>query len=345
MPDQVSQPQTKSLTVDEASDILNAAIKATESRLPEVQRFELHQREARLFALSGLFADIKGTSEQQAIAQAFVKIDLGESIGLSSAEAMTGIDIIQGRVAISANIRAARMQRAGYDWDVLQLDNKGCRLQLKFKGQYLLCEEEDANGVVRRVPVVVSFTEADASLAGLLGKDNYKKHPRNMYFARAITNAQRWYAPGILSANILTSEEVEDLRVTPESILPASQEIIDQSPSKSEAVKNIVKERAKKAGAGKTQEPSAAAPSQTQETTPSTAPQTGNGSQGGMPEKPPSTTSQQTTGGDDNPDAEPAGDLFAQVERKETKPESKPGPVAVEKPKPSAPPPLDDDWG
>ena len=70
MPEQTTQPQTttKSLTVDEASDILNAAIKATESRLPEVQRFELHQREARLFALSGLFADInlelKGFAEQ-----------------------------------------------------------------------------------------------------------------------------------------------------------------------------------------------------------------------------------------------------------------------------------------
>ena len=101
---------------------------------------------------------------------------------------------------------------------------------------------------------------------------------------------------------------------------------------------------AEKASKATKKEPSAAAPSQTQETTPSTAPQTGNGSQGGTQEKSPSNTSQQTTGGD-NPDAEPAGDLFGQTERKETKPESKPGPVAVEKPKASAPPPIDDsEW-
>jgi len=98
-----SQPQASTQTItqnlppnSEADGILAAAIKATESRLPEVQKFELHQRQAKLFALSGLFSDIKGTSLEQALAQAFVKIDLGESMGLSPAEAMTGIDIIQG---------------------------------------------------------------------------------------------------------------------------------------------------------------------------------------------------------------------------------------------------------
>lgn len=194
--------------------ILTAAIRATETKLVEVQKFELHQRQARLFALSNLFADIKGQTPEQSIAQAFVKIDLGESMGLSPAEAMTGIDLIQGRVAISANIRAAKMQRAGYDWDVLQLDDKGCRLRLKYKGQPLMQEETDEHGNVRKVPVVVAFTEREATRAGLIGKDNYKKNPPNMYFARAITNAQRWYAPGILTLNILSSEEAVDLPVS-----------------------------------------------------------------------------------------------------------------------------------
>jgi hypothetical protein len=42
---------------------------------------------------------------------------------------MTGIDIIQGRVSVGSSLRAARMQRAGYSWDILQLDDKGCRLR------------------------------------------------------------------------------------------------------------------------------------------------------------------------------------------------------------------------
>jgi hypothetical protein len=178
----------------------------------DVQQFEFQQRAARLFAMSGLFADIKGQSPEQSIAQAFVKISLGESMGFNPAESMTGIDIIQGRVAISANMRASRMQRAGYDWDIVQLDDKGCSLKLKYRGEYILCEEVDGKtGEIRKVPVVITFGETEAARAGLIGKDNYKKNPRNMFFARAITNAQRWYAPGILSINILSAEEVESV--------------------------------------------------------------------------------------------------------------------------------------
>jgi len=242
---QQQQPLTQTTTQTpqtvEADGILAAAIKATESRLPEVQKFELHQRQARLFALSGLFSDIKGTSLEQALAQAFVKIDLGESMGLSPAEAMTGIDLIQGRVAISANIRAARMQRAGFSWDILQLDDKGCRLSLKYKGQQLYREDVDEKtGEVTKSPAVVSFTEADAARAGLSSKDNYKKNPRNMFFARAITNAQRWYAPGILSVNILSTEEAMDLS----SIDLETKSAIDAAPTKTDAVKAVVAKRA-----------------------------------------------------------------------------------------------------
>jgi len=41
---------------------------------------------------------------------------LGEAMGFSAAESMTGIDIIKGRQAIGANLRATRMQRAGFSW-------------------------------------------------------------------------------------------------------------------------------------------------------------------------------------------------------------------------------------
>lgn len=243
MADQQAQgaQQSTAQTLEAAStqEIMAAVIKATESRSLEVQKFELHQRQARLFALSGLFADIKGQSQEQALAQAFVKIDLGDGMGLSPAEAMTGIDLIQGRVAISANIRAARMQRAGYEWDLLQLDDKGCRLQLRFKGQLLMREEVDEKtGEITTVPAVISFTAEDANRAGLLGKDNYKKNPRNMFFARAITNAQRWYAPGILSLNILSTEEAIDVPVDDDG-----KSAIDISGTRTETVRQAVAHR------------------------------------------------------------------------------------------------------
>jgi hypothetical protein len=167
----------------------------------DVQKFELQQRMARLFAKSGLFADVKGMNEEQAIAAVFVKIALGDSMGLSAAESVTGIDIIQGRVAIGANIRAARMQRAGFDWNVLRHDNDGCWLAIKKDGVQLLREDGQ--------PAIVAFTLDDAKRADLISKSNWQKFKLEMYFARAITRAQRWYAPGVLGVSILSKEEIE----------------------------------------------------------------------------------------------------------------------------------------
>jgi hypothetical protein len=175
---------------------------------PDIEQFELQQRMARLFVASKLFSDVKGVSETEAIAQAFTKIALGASMGFSAAESMTGIDIVQGRIAVSAQLRAARMQRAGFEWDVLQLDDQGCRLLLKKNGAPIVTTVIDGDGTQIEVAAIVSFTADDAKRAGLAGKDNYQRYKPDMFFARAITRAQRWYAPGVLSLDVMSTEEV-----------------------------------------------------------------------------------------------------------------------------------------
>lgn len=189
-------------------------------KAPEVEKFELQQRTARLFAYSGLFSDIRGATVEQATAQAFVKIALGESMGFTVAESMTGIDIIKGRVAVGANLRAARMQRAGYGWEILQLDEGGCRLKLKLNGKPLYTEVIDqGTGELTTIQATVSFMRSDAeritstdregTKTRMIDKDNYRNYAPDMYFARAITRAQRWYAPGVLSLDVPTREEAE----------------------------------------------------------------------------------------------------------------------------------------
>lgn len=178
-----------------STEITPAPQREVQYLTPEAERFALQQRMAKLFYVSGLFADIKGQGVEQSIAQAFVKIALGDSMGFSAAESMQGIDIIKNRPAVGAQLRAARMQRNGYTWDVLQCDDKGCRLQL-YKGDKKLGE--------------VSYMEADAKAAGLLSKDNWKNDPSSMYFARAITRSQRRYAPGVLSLDVMSTEEAFD---------------------------------------------------------------------------------------------------------------------------------------
>jgi hypothetical protein len=115
---------------------------------------------------------------------------------------------VQGRIAVSAQLRAARMQRAGFEWDILELGDQGCRLLLKKNGAPIVTRMVDGSGEEIEVPAIVSFTAEDAKRAGLAGKDNYQKYKPDMFFARAITRAQRWYAPGVLSLDVMSTEEV-----------------------------------------------------------------------------------------------------------------------------------------
>ncbi len=162
----------------------------------EMRQWEHHQRMAKLFVMSGCFSDIKGQSEAQAIAQAMVKIELGRSMGFGAAESMKGIDLIQGRPAIAAELRAARMAANGYKWRFEEQSEKRVAILLFDRGQPL------GN---------IEWTIEEAQRMGLTGKDNWKKSPSDMLWARCISRAQRRFAPHVLSVNILTREEAMDL--------------------------------------------------------------------------------------------------------------------------------------
>lgn len=206
---------------------------ATARRVQEVRademRFEFQQRRAKLFASSGLFT-VKGVDGNMAIAQAMVKIELGEAMGFTPAESLQGINIINGVTSISSALRASKMQAGGYGWTIQWLGNEnectGCRLWLTYRGRPIV----DRNGD----QVSEAFTQVDAgkmlttiykddpkfpgdykkrikTRVSILEKENWQMSPRNMYFARAITNAQRFYAPSALNVNILSTEEAYDI--------------------------------------------------------------------------------------------------------------------------------------
>jgi len=209
VPQQATAAATEATALDQIVEKTQSEVSQT--ALFQREQFLFKQRLASLFALSGLFTD-SGTKErplskEEAIAQAFVKIELGESMGFTPAESMQGIDIIKGRPAVGAHLRSARMKAAGYDWKFARHDDKGCKILLYRHGKPLL----NADGM----QAASEFTEAEAARInkGRDGtiKDNWKNAPKNMYFARCITNAQRWYAPDVLNPRILSTEEAIDL--------------------------------------------------------------------------------------------------------------------------------------
>lgn len=131
------------------------------------------------------------------MAQAFVKIQAGKELGIAPFAAMNAFNIIKGKIVMSGNGIAALIDRhPDFDYSVLQLDDKGCKIEF-FR-----------DGVLRGT---YTFGEEDARKAGLLKGDNYQKYPRAMYFNRCLSAGYKAFIPGATMGIPVYSEgELED---------------------------------------------------------------------------------------------------------------------------------------
>ena len=141
---------------------------------------------AQAMAASGFFQDARQA------AQAVVKILAGQELGVGPFTSMTGVYIIHGRPALSANIMAAAVKRSGrYNFRVSELSDTRCEI-IFFEGG-----QECGRSV---------FTADEARKAGTKNMDKY---PRNMLYARAISNGVRWFCPDVLGGSpVYTPEEL-----------------------------------------------------------------------------------------------------------------------------------------
>lgn len=153
----------------------------------------------KLFFESGLFADIKSA------AQAVVKIQAGAELGLGAYTSISGIHIIQGKPVLGAGIIAGKVKGSGkYDYEVMQQDDKVCSIDF-YQGKKKLGNS--------------TFTIDDAKRAGTKNMDKY---PRNMLFARAVSNGVKWYCPDVFNGPVYVPEEMEQVTedVAHEEVVP-----------------------------------------------------------------------------------------------------------------------------
>jgi hypothetical protein len=140
----------------------------------------------KAFAESGMFPDIKSA------AQAVVKIQAGAEMGIPPFAAMSGIHIIQGKPTIGAGLMAANVKASNkYDYKVVEQSEKVCSIDF-YKGKELLGNS--------------TFTIEEAKKAGT---KNLDKFPKNMLFARAISNGVKFYCPDVFSGPVYTPEEFD----------------------------------------------------------------------------------------------------------------------------------------
>jgi len=132
------------------------------------------QKIGSVMVKSGFFADSKSE------AQAIVKILAGQEVGLGPFASMTGIHIIQGKPELGSNLIATLIKNdPRYDYRVMSIDETGCVIRF-YENDKQIGES--------------SFSAADAKKAGT---QNTGKFPRNMFFARALTNGAKWFVPGV----------------------------------------------------------------------------------------------------------------------------------------------------
>ena len=174
---------------------------------------------AKAMVASGFFTDATKVS------QAIVKIMAGNEIGVGPFGSMNGIHIIQGKPAFGANIMASKVKASGrYNYRVTEMTDANCTIEFM----------EHFNGAWQTVGVS-SFSRDDAKKAGT---KNLDKFPRNMLFARAMSNGVRWYCPDVMNGStVYTPEElgaevdqdgnVIDGVVTPVKTARPEPEIID----------------------------------------------------------------------------------------------------------------------
>lgn len=154
-----------------------------------IQTMEDAERAARAMSASGFFADTKQAS------QAVVKILAGQELGFGPFASMTGVNIIQNKPVLAANLMAAAVKRTGkYNYRVAKHTETECVIDF-YEGGLVVGTS--------------TFTMDDAKAAGMASKDNWKKYPRNMLFARAISNGQKWFAPDVFNgATVYTPDEM-----------------------------------------------------------------------------------------------------------------------------------------
>lgn len=146
---------------------------------------------AKLFAESGMFADAKQ------MAQAFVKVQAGKEMGIGAFASMTGINIIMGKPTLGAGLIASCVKgNEKYDFKVKELTDNVCSIDFFQKSN---------NGME-----FIGNSTFNIEDAKKQGTKNLDKFPKNMLYARAISNGQKWFCPDVFQMSVYVPEEMPE---------------------------------------------------------------------------------------------------------------------------------------
>ncbi len=135
----------------------------------------------------------------QSAEQTLLTMMAGREMGMGFIEACNSIYLVNGKVSLLyAKVGQLIKSSGKYDYKVASHTDTECTLE--FFGLSIDGKEWELIGVS-------PFTMLDAKKAGLKGM-NWDKYPRNMLFARALTNGAKWFTPDVFGGAIYEPEEL-----------------------------------------------------------------------------------------------------------------------------------------
>ena len=132
-------------------------------------------------------------------ADIIVAMGFGQSMGLSPAESLYRINVIQGKPTMSAELIAAQVRKAGHKLRIAKDE-----ANLSVTATIVRADDPE-------YPISVTRDKTWAAQMGLTGKDNYKKQPLTMLTWRAITACAREACSEALFGVAYTPDEMHDL--------------------------------------------------------------------------------------------------------------------------------------
>lgn len=161
----------------------------------------------RAFARHAVPADLRETiavARKSGLLPSYIKTDeqaivaalKGRELGLPPLQAFSAIHVIQGVPTLSASLMLgiAFRRLPGFDYQIVERGAKRCCLRGRRSPQHSTVE--------------VSYTWEEAERAGLTSKDNWRKNPAAMLFARATGVLCRAIAPDTFTG-LYAPEEIE----------------------------------------------------------------------------------------------------------------------------------------
>lgn len=189
----------------------NDLIKLDENlaNIPTSHEMQAIQVMAQQCSQSGFYKRIGGPAQLFAIALTARELGLPIMGSLNG-----GINIIQGKVELSARYLNLLIRRAGGQIKVKKLDKSGCWIS----GLRKDTGEE----------MEVSFTSEDAKAAGLLGNANWQKYLEDMLWARALSRLGRRLWPDVIGP-IYVEGEISDVQLDTVSESPKQEEPVKEA--------------------------------------------------------------------------------------------------------------------